>query len=73
MFQGHLVELLKQIAVDMKICGGVSIELQVYTLGKAQALSNTEWLLPDLTKVPDFKKYCFTLVMYFDLVNLFVI
>lgn len=39
MFWGRLVELLKQIAVDMKMWGGVSIELEVYTLGEALAFA----------------------------------
>lgn len=43
MFWGRRVELLKQITVDMKMWGGVSIELEVYTLSKALALQGTEW------------------------------
>lgn len=39
---GRLVELLKQIAVDMKMWGGVTIELGVYTLGETLALQDTE-------------------------------
>lgn len=33
MFSGRLAELLKQIAVDMKMWGIVSVQMGVYTLG----------------------------------------
>lgn len=45
MFWGHLDELLKQIAVDMKIWGCVAIRMEAYTLGTALELHATEWLI----------------------------
>lgn len=43
MFLGHLGELLKQIAVDMKMWGCASNEMKAYTLGTILALHDTEW------------------------------
>lgn len=45
MFLGHLGELLKQIAVDMKMWGCASNEMKAYTLGTILALHDTERLM----------------------------